>query len=295
GSRLYVVNVGSSDISVFDVTSSGLRLVEREPSGGTQPFSLTLRGGLLYVLNRGSEPAAAPANITAFTVSPTGMLTPLAGSTRPLSTPYPDPAQVSYTPNGLSLVVTEKATDKIDTYALGNDGRAISATPAVYASNGVTPFGFDFTTTGTLVVSEAFGGVVGEAATSSYSLAGGFSVISGSVQDTQSEVCWTAITHDDRFAYVTNFLTGTISSYTVNANGSITLLKAVAGRTAFGFGPRDEEFTADGRYLYVIDIGLTDEATRGVHGFRVESDGSLTALGVARISGYPAVAGLDAR
>jgi 6-phosphogluconolactonase len=296
GSRLYVVNVGSSDISVFDVTSSGLRLIDREPSGGAQPFSITLRGTVLYVLNHGDEMARAAANITGFRVAADGALSPLAGSARPLGTAYPDPAQVSFTPDGHALVVTEKGTDKIDTYALGSDGRALDATPMVHPSSGVTPFGFDFTRAGTFVVTEAFGGVIGQAAASAYSLAGGsLTTLSASIKDTQSEVCWTAITHDDRYAYVTNFGTGTISSYSVHSDGRISLLQAVAGQTAVGFGPRDEDFSADGRYLYVIDIGLTSAATRGVHAFHVEEDGSLKKIDFALVSGYPALAGLASR
>ena len=85
-------------------------------------------------------------------------------------------------------------------------------------------------------------------------------------------------------------------SYSVDADGSITLLQAVAGRTENGFGLRDEDFSADGRYLYVRDIGLTEPARRGVHAFRLKQDGRLTALGIAPFpESYPAVAGLAAR
>lgn len=294
GERLFVANIGSNDISVFVVSSSGLRLVSRTASGGALPFSLALRGHLLYVMNEGSKTSASPANITAFTVSDAGALTPIAGSTRPLSTAYPAPAQVSFTPDGTSLVVTEKNTDIIDTYTL--DASGLASGPTVHRANGVTPFGFDFTTTGTLIVTEAFGGVVGEAAASSYSLAGGFRTLSGSVKDTQAEVCWAVITRDDRYAFITNFGDGTISSYTINSDGTIRLLQAIAGRTAFGFGPRDQHLSADGRYLYVLDIGLTSPGTQGVHAFRVGNDGSLTSIGQSRLPGFfPAVAGLASR
>lgn len=294
GERLFVANIGTNDISVFGVTSSGLRLLSRTPSGGALPFSLALRGNLLYVMNEGSRGTASPANITAFTVSAAGGLAAIAGSTRPLSTEYPAPAQVSFTPDGASLVVTEKDTDIIDTYTL--DASGLASGPTVHRSNGVTPFGFDFTAAGTLIVTEAFGGVDGEAAASSYSLAGGFRTLSASVKDTQAEVCWAVITRDDRHAFITNFKNGTISSYTINSDGTIRLLQAIAGRTAFGFGPRDQDLSADGEYLYVLDIGLTSAETQGVHAFRVGDDGSLTSLGQSRLPGFfPAVAGLASR
>jgi 6-phosphogluconolactonase len=87
-------------------------------------------------------------------------------------------------------VVTERATDHISTYAVGRDGSAEG--PKVVASSGSTPYGFDFTRAGVLVVTEAAGGKIGAASTSSYALAGpaSLSLVSGSVGDTRSEVCW---------------------------------------------------------------------------------------------------------
>ena len=78
--------------------------------------------------------------------------------------------------------------------------------------------------------------------------------MSGSVGDTRSEVCWAAVTKDGRFAYVTNFGDGTISSYEIADDGSLELRDAVAGSTRLGEkGIRDEAITRDGRYLYAID------------------------------------------
>jgi DNA-binding beta-propeller fold protein YncE len=105
------------------------------------------------------------------------------------------------------------------------------------------PYGFDFTPDGTLIVTEAFGGEVGAAAASSYSLidAGRLASVSGSIADTRSEVCWAAVTNDGRFAYVTNFGDGTVSSYaidadaqkvygwTVESDGALVLVGAVKG------------------------------------------------------------------
>ena len=78
-------------------------------------------------------------------------------------------------------------------------------------------------------------------------LRGSGQVSRASVKDTEAEACWTAISGDDRYACVTNFGTGSISSYSIHADGRITLLQAVAGRTESGFGPRDEVLSADGR------------------------------------------------
>jgi hypothetical protein len=109
-------------------------------SGGNLPVSLTIHDGLRYVLNAG--PGAI--NITGFSVAANGTLTPLAGSTRLLTTPIGAPAQVSFNPAGTMLVVTHKASDVlrqpveiIDTFTVGANGLPGQAMPQ--ASAGIPP------------------------------------------------------------------------------------------------------------------------------------------------------------
>ncbi len=284
GRRLLVANVGSSEISVFDVRRDGLELRSVVLSGGSTPNSITVDGDVVYVLNNGGEGLG---NITGFRLGRDGSLVPIADSTRPLSAAGSDPAQVSFTPDGDSLVVTEKATSRILTWNVGSDDLADAG--EVHDSDGVTPFGFDFTENGTFVVTNAEEGIVGAATASSYTLAGGFRTISGSVPDFRSEVCWTVISKDDRYAYITNFGDGTISSYTIAADGRIALLESIAATTTFGqLSIRDADRSKDGRYLYAIDI-----TSRMVHGWTIERDGALTSIGT--FPGLPGtVAGLAA-
>jgi len=285
GRQLLVANVGSSEISVFDVEREGLELRSVVPSGGSTPNSITVRDDVVYVLNNGGTGLG---NITGFRLGRGGTLTPIEGSTRPLSAAGSDPAQVSFTPDGDSLVVTEKMTNRILTWSVGRDNRPSGR--QVHASDGVTPFGFDFTRDGTFVVTNAEEGIVGAATASSYTLEGGFRTISGSVPDLRSEVCWTVISKDQRYAYVTNFGDGTISSYTIARDGSIALLESIAATTTFGeLSIRDADQSRDGKYLYAIDI-----TSRKVHAWEIERDGSLTPIGA--FPGLPGtVAGLAAR
>lgn len=312
---LFVVNAGSNEISVFAVGDAerrelrerddddprgdrdkdrggDLTLVDKVPSGGQMPLSVTLSGRLLYVVNAGGEvPGGSDDNITAFTLSREGRLSRLAGSTRPLSAPNTKPAEIAFSPDGGTLVVTERATDKIDTYRVGPNGLATG--PTVHPSSGVGPFGFAFRHDGVFVVTESFNGIPGQAAASSYALTGGsaLALITGTLHDTQSDVCWTVITRDERYAYITNNGSGTISSYRIAPNGRLRLLAAVAAVTGTpgGFGTRDEDLSDDGHYLYAIDVG-----THRVNAFAVNADGSLTKLGEA--GGLPpTLAGLAAR
>src|SRR5215469_5364734 len=241
GRWLLVVNAGSDELSLFAVQPDGLRLAGRGGSGGSKPTSVAVRGMLVYVLNNGTP------NISGFTLAD-GKLTELGGSTRPLSSADADPAQVSFTADGRVLIVTERGTNTIISYQIDEHGYAQN--PATIKSSGETPYGFGLTADGSLIVSEAFGGATGAAAASCYAVsgAGELTMVSGSVGDTRSEVCWVALTKDDRFAYVTNFGDGTVSSYEITADRSLRLRDSVAASAGEGDkGIRDEAISGDGR------------------------------------------------
>jgi 6-phosphogluconolactonase (cycloisomerase 2 family) len=279
GDRLLVANAGSDELSLFLVTAGGIELASRVPSGGGYPTSVAVHGELAYVLNNGTP------GIAGFSLAG-GTLTAIEGSERSLAEGA-DPAQIAFTPDGRTLVVTERGTNSISTLAIDDNG--LAEDPQTIASSGATPYGFGFAGA-SVVVTEAFGGEVGAAAASSYSLNGGrLEPISASVADTRSEVCWAAVTRDGRFAYVTNFGDGTISSYAIGNDGSLELLDAVAASTNLGEkGVRDEAITGDGRFLYALDADA-----RRIYGWSVGDDGSLAPVGDA--DGLPeTVAGLAA-
>jgi 6-phosphogluconolactonase len=277
GNWLLVINAGSDELSLFAVEPDGLRLAARVPCGGGTPTSVCERAGIVYVLNNGTP------GFSGFALDGGG-LAPLEGSTRSLGADA-DPAQISFSPDGRTLVVTERGTNTISAFPVDEQG--LAQEPSTIPCPGATPYGFDFAD-GSLVVTEAFGGETGKAAATSYSFPG-LEPVSASVADTRSEVCWAAATKDGRFVYVTNFGDGTISSYAVREGGAIELLEPVAGTTRMGeAGVRDEGITRDGRFLYAIDA----DAQR-VFGWTIGADGSLDPVG--EFEGVPAtVAGLAA-
>jgi 6-phosphogluconolactonase len=280
---LFAVNAGSNSISVFQVLKRGLLLVDVEPSGGVRPVSLTVWGNFLYALNAGDT-----GDIAGFGIGRDGNLSPLAGSSQPLSNSglgaAPGVGEISFSPDGSTLVVTEKTTNLIDTYAVV-DG--IASGPTTHASSGLTPFGFGFNIHGYAVVSEAFGGQAGASALSSYHVAQDtFELVSPSVATTQTAACWVAISKNGAYAYTTNAGSASISSYAIGEDGSLALLDAVAGAT--GASPVDMAITNSGRFLYALASG-----GHAINGFAVQSDGSLVSVGDA---GVPVgVAGLAAR
>jgi 6-phosphogluconolactonase len=281
GRSLYVVNAGSDSISAFQVRQRGLRLVDITPSGGDQPISLTIHRGLLYALNAGSG------TISGFTRAHNGGLAPLAGSTEPIA--GAGPAQVEFSNDGDTLVVTNKDTNTIDTFVVGSDGTPGPAQSQ--PSEGDTPFGFGFDKRGHLIVSEAFGGAPGASAVSSYSLdsSGLLTTISASVPDHEAAACWIVVTRNGRFAYTTNTGSDSISSYFVGQDGSLGLLEQIAAATGTGSAPTDMALTASSRVLFTLLPGTGEVAAH-----RVAGDGGLTA--VDQVGGVPASAtGLAAR
>jgi 6-phosphogluconolactonase (cycloisomerase 2 family) len=283
---LFLVNAGSHEISSFAVRPDGLELVSTVWSGGMRPVSLTVHKNLLYALN-----AAGAGNIAGFTVGQKGALAPLAGSIRPLSgAPVTAAAQVQFSPDGRFLVVTEKATNTIDTYLVGSDG--LPSPPNPQPSNGATPFGFDFGLRGDLIVSEAFGGGPGLAAASSYRIGadGTLHLVSGSLGNTQTAACWAVVTQNGRFAYTANTPAGSISGYRIGKDGSLSLVDA-DGLTGVSHSPLDVALSNNSRFLYAFNSG---EGT--VSAFRVEADGGLTHIGDTDAVLVPGVAnGIAAR
>lgn len=278
---LLAVDAGSHQISVFAVGPAGLSLVDVAASQGFMPVSLSFHEGFVYVLNEGGS-----GNIAGFSLDSRGMLSPLAGSVQFLSNggtgAAPGGAEIAFSPDGGTLAVTEKATNRIDTFAVQGG----VASPAVsHPAAGITPYGFAFNQRGTLVVSEAFGGAPNASALSSYLVRGGFTPVSASVGTTQTAACWVVISNNGKFAYTTNAGSASISSYAVNKDGSISLMSAVAGRT--GAAPTDMATGGSGAFLYALSAG-----GHAIDAFGMQTDGSLAPLGA--VSAPAGAAGLAA-
>lgn len=240
---LFAVNAGSDSIAVLRVGDDGLKLVEVVASGGEFPASLTLSWNLLYVLNAGGE-----GNITGFRVGNGGRLTPIPDSTRSLNaggTNPPvfieSPAQVGFSPLGDKLVVTVKGVQpvhQIHVFRMHRNGLP-SAQPVTTTSNTTLSFGFVFIGLERLIVAEPFGNSLGPDGQGNdigppVPFRGAASVyknhrnarlapISVSVLNAQTATCWIATAAGRRFAYTTNNVSNTISSYKLDPRGSLTL------------------------------------------------------------------------
>lgn len=280
GKFLYVVNGGSNNISVFSVQPQGLTLLGLTPSGGSRPISLTIHENSLYVLN--SDPNVDCDNITGFKILADGLLSPLARSTRPLSTCHTDPRQVAFNPKGDLLVVVERATNLIDTYTVAENGR--TAGPRKYPSAGQAPFAVAFGLKNQLVVADNFFDVNNQGAASSYITTsdGSLRLVSGPVFNSQSGTCWVVITNNGKYAYGINTDNDTITGYRISNDGTLLLLNpnGLTATVASGAQPRDVVLSQDSRYLYVLN-----SAVGTISSFQVNDDGSLRSIGT--VDGIP--------
>ena len=296
-------------ISSFNVAADGtLTFVQKLPSGGLFPDSLTIHGHLLYVLNAGGPGACGISpNTTGFTLRGANM-TPLSGSTQPISPGMPpfgflncdnstgpfataefqcgnnppafprSPAEVKFTPNGKQLVVTDKGPNKIYVFPVLDDGTpGVPTVTKATGPNQPTYFGFAFDGESHVIVSEPFGAtaVIPAApfsAVSSFTIAhdGSLQAISSSVPNSEGTSCWVVLAGQN--AYVGNNATSNISSYTIGSDGSLTLLAQSAAMVSH---PNDmavavEENTG-ASFLYALGAG---NGTVGV--WRIMANGSLT-------------------
>jgi 6-phosphogluconolactonase len=270
----------------------------------------------------GSSPFCGPSpNITGFTVDSFGHMSLLPDSVQAIIDPGPldgtgtgvncpvsgfatptfdcgrnppafprAPGQVGFTPDGTQLVVTVKSTNKIYVFPVGEQGA-----PMVTQAPGPalpTYFGFTFDQQAHLILTEPFGQATtipssGAGAVSSFTIseAGALQQISASVGDAGTAPCWIALEPiTGRYAFVSNNLSNSLSSYSIGSDGSVRLLAAIA---ATPNGPNDLAAVAEGgaSYLYVLDAG---DGTLGA--FRVNlGNGSLTLL--STVGGLPSAGG----
>ncbi len=273
---LYACSPGSDNITVFGVDGATLTFLQKVYAGD-QPLSLTIFGNLLYVL----DGSVAGNQITGFTIAGDGTLTPLPNSTKMLSSPIAVPGVVRFSPDGKVLVVTHKVGSNIDVFKVGADG--LPSDPVQNPSFGPRPFAAAFRNDGKLFVVESGLPTMNNSGVSSYNVnesSGALSVISGSAKYGQTDGCWIVITNDQQYAFTANFVTDSISSFKLLPDGSVAVINGVAASPGTKSQPTDLSFSANSHYLYNLLRG-----TGGIAAFRVETNASLTPLGIFGVGG----------
>jgi len=281
GSYLFAANAGSGTVSAFRIFAGRLFLIDQEASGGSEPNSIAQNGKLLYVLN-----TAGSSSVVGFRIHD-GRLTRIPDSRRFLSANFVNSGSVAFSKDGRYLVVTEKATNKIDVFGVQPDGRLapINVNPAI----GTGTFAASFAPNGALLVSETGTSAPNSSTISSYSITTGGKLlpISAEVPTLGAANCWNAVTPDGRFVYASNAGTSSISGFAIGNQGNLSPIPG----TVVAVNPAnstnlDIAVSSDGAYLYSLNAG---SGAIGI--FKIEHDGHLTNFGT--LNGLPAGAGLN--
>lgn len=277
--RLYAVNAGSNTISVFAVRGDQLTLIEVVRSGGDFPVSIAVHGDLVEVLN-----ARDGGTVQGFR-SFFGLLFPI-GSNRalgldPAATPEftHTPGQVAFTPDGSKVLVTTKGnTSAVEAFRVGFGGR-LSGSPVVTSFPGAVPFAIVFDRNAHAVISAAGTNAV---ITAKVNRDGSLTAIESDATG-QAATCW-VVRVGDRF-YASNAGSANVTGFQGSGSGHLTNL----GQTSTDAGTVDAAATPDGRFVYVQAGGAGK-----VDGFRVNADGSLTAVASVTVPGAIGAEGIVA-
>jgi 6-phosphogluconolactonase (cycloisomerase 2 family) len=269
---LLAVDAGSNQISVLRISANGVPVLVGQPvsSGGIQPVSVAVSpSGLVYVANSG----AGGSGYSGFRLNPAGKLIPVPNST----VTVPDGSglgDVFFNSTGDRLIGARTGTSQIDSFVVLPNGRLAAAQGSPFTGQGLGQLGAEFSPANPsrLFVSNAHNGpLLGTVSAYNDSFSGQLSPIGSSpYADFQTAPCWVEISHDGQYLFTVNTGSGSISSYSINPDGSLTLIGSfpISG----GGADIDARLSPDGNYLLIDGAGHNFVSVFAVNG------GSLTEL-----------------
>jgi 6-phosphogluconolactonase (cycloisomerase 2 family) len=277
GKLLFAVNQGSNSVAVFRVRHDGsLDLVNDAAagSGGTEPVSLSVADGRLYVLNRGDEVQGQPGiiapTITVFEIGRRGVLTQDVDATTTLAVGL-SPSQLlisprsnlafldTFTPPPLNNV---SGANEVVPYRIAADGKLVPV-PSGGVGAPVNPpllLGLAHHPSQNIV----YAGLTGasQVGVFTHDDAGDLK-LAGTVPVQGNGPCWTLVSPDGKFLYTVDTGTNSVGVFSLADPLHPTQIQEfVLGGTQNSTGnpsdPRettDFEFALDpsGQALYVID------------------------------------------
>lgn len=268
---LFAVNAGTNTIASFEILNNGtLRFADTIDAGGALPVSITAFQNRVYVVNAGSS------SISGYYVNNQGIFSVISNSGRALSKPNAMPAQISFTPNGQMLVVTESAANTVTCYLMDGSGRPYP--PSSYLSSGETPGGFCFVGN-YIVMSQAKNNVAEQGTVSSYNAWGVGYPISGPLCAQQTGT--SRVAAYEQIVYALNPGSNSISSFVMDKYGALELKEKMAAAT--GNGPSAIAVHHDAKTLYQVNSG-----SRSMSGYKIAGNFALSKAG--EITGLPPAA-----
>jgi 6-phosphogluconolactonase (cycloisomerase 2 family) len=304
GRLLFAVNQGSNSIAVFRVHHDGsLGLVNNTAvgSGGTEPVSLAIGEGRLYVVNRGDEvqgqAAAIAPTITVFDIQRNGVLTPDFAATTTLPVGL-SPSQVlissashlafvdTFTPPPLNNVTD---ANEMLPYQIAADGALVPVSSGGVGAP-VTPpliLGLSQHPTQNII----YAGLTGASQVGVFSFDGAGNLkLVDTVAVQGNGPCWTAVSANGKFLYTADTGTNSVGVFSLaDPLHPVQVQELVLGGPQNSTGDptaaretTDFELALDpsGKSLYVIDHQTDAAGTfpqgNALHVLSVASDGTLS-------------------
>ena len=272
GKFVVAVDAGSNQISVLRVENDGT--LKSLPGGvvsseGSTPVSIAIHDNLVYVANAGPTGS----DYAGFTLSPSGRLEPLPGSTIAL----PDdslPGDVTFNATGANLIGTRigtvPGTFLIDSFSVGSNGLLTAAAASPFAAQAAGPFGSEFNPAdpSQLFVSNAHQGA-GQGSVSAFVAAGDgtLSAVSPTpFANGQSGTCWVDVNTSGTALFAVNTGSGTISSYSIGPNGALALASTTPVSASAGVGAVDLRLGPAGNTLWVDESAANEIGVFAVNG-----------------------------
>jgi 6-phosphogluconolactonase (cycloisomerase 2 family) len=236
---------------------------------GVEALALHPSGKYLYAANSGTN------NISLYTISTTGGLTEVTPRT---GTGGTSPTLMVIDGSGTLLYVANSGSNDISVFSIGSDGTLTPVLQCVTSNNcqaATTPIGLSAMNMA-LAPSGNFLYVTGQAQQGFIEVfpvsQGVLGVpVSGSPFLTGNNPLGLVIDSAGSHLYTANKQDNSISTFTVNADGSLTQLGSAIGQTFSG--PVSLHIDQSGKYLYVANQGSSN-----VGAYSIEADGGLTLL-----------------
>jgi len=267
GDWVFAANPGSNDITVFKKESKGLKKMGQYPSGGMNPVSIAVYGNKLAVANQAIS--SGTPNISTFNIGMDGSLKP-TGNALVSFMAGAGPADVDFSPNGKMLAVSygyqAAATSMVATYAVDGEGMLSKASEAPAFG----PVGLSWNLNGNRIYVSTFR----NASILTFGVAeDGKLTAMQTLNDTETAACWTCVNAAGDRLYVANFVSNSVSTYSLDKAGDAKFISAAKRPNVSGNDTKDVALSADGKFLYVL--GST---SKRIDTFKVGMDGTLTFL-----------------
>lgn len=277
--------LGDGSLSVFRVEQDRLVLTDVESTLGPDPRAVTRSpdGSLVYVVNAGlsisllgPSIAVIPQTLQGFRFDAVnGNLTAIANGHRPALDAAGDAADIGFTGDGAHVVISNRRgllgvtsgaePDRIEVHTLGPEGVPVRS--QIHDLDGETPYGFRIVGQDLYM---SFGGasnfVPSQGGLGAYHIRpdGGLDVLTPFTSQMGSFSGWdTVVTRgtDRPYLYATSFQDSKIAQWTINEDGSLTLLDAAHAsgnpngnfdyQLGRGAAEMDSTDTGDETFLYL--------------------------------------------